>query len=213
MLLDRYVSALCGCLVQVLQTAVASGNKQHHSVVSMVMGGEWQATSVARATLKPMFPSPPLPSLPLPPPGVTGLLFPELVLGLSLLQQRCILVTICTHSIAALAKLLPLLDTLNRSGSDALTKDRQELAWPGKPLGEPSSTHTVSSLFSCLTSPPTVETPIVKDDVCVSKEQMDTHNAEGGMWVVLNNQLVVDLHMMTAQVGLNTLLTICPLVT
>lgn len=69
-------------------------------------------------------------------------------------------------------------------------------------------THTVSFLFSHLTSPPTVETPNVKDDVCVSKEQMDTHNAEGGMWVVLN-QLVVDLQMMTAHVGLSTLLTIC----
>ena len=118
------------------------------------------------------------------------------------------LVTICTHSIPALAKLLPLLDTLNRSGSDALTKDRLELAWPGKPHGEPSCAHTVS-LFSHLTSPPTVETPNVKDDVCVSKEQLDAHNAEGGMWVILTNQLVVDLQMMTTEVGLNMLLTIC----
>lgn len=84
----------------------------------------------------------PLSSPSLPPPGVTGLLFPELVLGLSLLEERCMSVTICTHSIAALAKLLPLLDALNRFGSDALTRDRLELAWPGKPHGEPSCTHT-----------------------------------------------------------------------
>ena len=39
-LLDRYVNALCSCLEQVLQTAVANGNKQHHEVVTMVMEGE-----------------------------------------------------------------------------------------------------------------------------------------------------------------------------
>ena len=49
----------------------------------------------------------------------------------------------------------------------------------------------------------------MKDDVCVSKEQLDAHNAEGGMWVILTNQLVVDLQMMTTEVGLNMLLTIC----
>ena len=40
----------------------------------------------------------------------------------------------------------------------------------------------------------------MKDEVRVSKEQIDTHNAEGGMWAVLRDQ-VVDLQMMTTEVA------------
>ena len=41
----------------------------------------------------------------------------------------------------------------------------------------------------------------MRDEVRVSKEQMDTHNAEGGMWAVLQDQMVVDLQKMTTEVG------------
>ena len=62
-----------------------------------------------------------------------------------------------------------------------------------------------ASQVSCLTSSPpalfTVEATSVKEEVCVSKEQVDTHNAGGGMWAVLQDQVVVDLQMMTKEVG------------
>lgn len=68
-------------------------------------------------------------------------------------------------------------------------------------------TAVVAFLVSHLTSRPSfsatpaAKTPNVREEVRVSKEQIDMHNAEGGMWAVLQDQVVVDLQMMTAEVG------------
>ena len=46
----------------------------------------------------------------------------------------------------------------------------------------------------------------MREEVRVSKEQIDVHNAEGGMWAVLQDQVVVDLQMMTAEVSHNPII-------
>ena len=65
------------------------------------------------------------------PPGFVGVFLPELVLGLVVLQQKCVPVSVDTQHISTLSSVLPLLDQLNSRAANALLMSDARLSWIG----------------------------------------------------------------------------------
>ncbi|XP_043204412.1 E3 ubiquitin-protein ligase HERC2-like [Amphibalanus amphitrite] len=112
---------------------------------------------------------------------VVGVLVPELVLCLLMLQQR----SPALRRPNLFAPLLPLLDTLdrfNRLAPGAEREDAEDLAWPGI-IGASHSTHSVRS---------NEEVPVIR------RADVENHNRDGGLWLVIAGK-VYDVHDFKAE--------------
>jgi E3 ubiquitin-protein ligase HERC2 len=130
-----YVNIISTCVCEVLRTAMALSSTHYQDVVSTVER------------------------------GFVGVFLPELVLGLVVLQQKCVPVSVDTQHISTLSSVLPLLDQLNSRAANALLMSDARLSWIG------------SSDASIQCSP------------ILTKNDVDAQNSKGEMWGVQNGRI------------------------
>ncbi|XP_037077204.1 E3 ubiquitin-protein ligase HERC2-like [Pollicipes pollicipes] len=99
---------------------------------------------------------------------IVGVLVPELVLCLLMLQQRSPVLR-CPHLSGPLLPLLDTLDRFNRLAPGAEREDTEDLAWPGI-IGASHSTHSVRS---------SDEVPVIR------RADIENHNRDGGLWLLI----------------------------
>ncbi|XP_063970630.1 E3 ubiquitin-protein ligase HERC2-like [Lytechinus pictus] len=108
---------------------------------------------------------------------LSGVLLPELVTCLVLLQTKCPLIIQRCGAVTVLSSLLDTLDSFNRLAPALEKEDSDDLAWPG--LSAPIRTPV--SLPSEPNSPD--ELPMIR------KADLENHNKDGGLWVVIDSKV------------------------
>ena len=190
-LLDKYVNIVCSCFSEILQSALTL-RKHHYSdaVLSLQEGKQFSLFENKRNLSALAFL------------GVTGVLLPELVLGLVLLHVHVVPTSLClVKSIAKFNELLPLLDKFNCFAGDYRTLDQEELAWPGIDLGMVCVQWLDRGQYMCYLDTLMLVGSFGKlvDVSYVTKEQLEEVNASCQRWAVFGDK-VVDIHKMAATV-------------
>ncbi|XP_071496413.1 E3 ubiquitin-protein ligase HERC2-like [Diadema antillarum] len=108
---------------------------------------------------------------------LSGVLLPELVTCLVMLQTKCPLIIQKCGAVTVLAGLLDTLDSFNRLAPALEKEDSDDLAWPGLP----GAARTPVSLQSEPASPD--ELPMIR------KADLENHNKDGGLWVVMDGKV------------------------
>ena len=106
---------------------------------------------------------------------VAGVLLPELVTCLVLLQMQCPTVVQVSRCEPMLHAMLDLLDKFNRLAPGWRREDHEDLSWPG--------------VWAAYDPPhrPQDDAPLIR------KADLDNHNRDGGLWVVIHGR-VYDVH-------------------
>ncbi|XP_064637694.1 E3 ubiquitin-protein ligase HERC2-like isoform X2 [Lineus longissimus] len=104
---------------------------------------------------------------------VSGVLLPELVTCLVLLQIHTPMVLDATGDIMILEGLLDILDKFNKLAPGLQKEDQEDLAWPGI-WGNPIEKYTQK----------------VNEDVqMIRKADLENHNKDGGLWIVVHGKV------------------------
>nr|XP_032812660.1 E3 ubiquitin-protein ligase HERC2 isoform X4 [Petromyzon marinus] len=156
-LLKKYIVLLCSHVADVLPvaTSVAHSSSRHFAEVSYVLESD-----------------------------LCGVLLPELVLGVLLLQVKSPTLMQDAGAIPVLAGLLEHLDRFNGLAPGAEKDDHEDLAWPGI---------LVPWSFLVPLSPQNSEEITV-----IRKSDLENHNKDGGQWAVLQGR-VYDVLLFHAQ--------------
>ncbi|CAG5129600.1 unnamed protein product, partial [Candidula unifasciata] len=113
---------------------------------------------------------------------VTGVLLPEMVTCLVLLQLRCPQIVQVSRTSQLLSQLLDDLDYFNRLAPGTEKEDSEDLAWPG--------------VWSY--SLEKYSTRSTDDAQMIRKADLENHNKDGGLWIVVHGK-VYDVHDFKSQ--------------
>ncbi|XP_048589232.1 E3 ubiquitin-protein ligase HERC2 isoform X2 [Nematostella vectensis] len=145
-LLRKYTSLVCAHVAEVLPVAcsLAANGPRYYVAASQLVQGEY-----------------------------TGVLLPELLVCVVLLQTSLPMVLDTAHIVQALAGLLDLLDKFNKLAPGVTKEDEEDLAWPGG-IGSPTPARRYGETGSL---------------TLIRPEDLENHNKEGGMWVVIHGKV------------------------
>ncbi|XP_048243824.1 E3 ubiquitin-protein ligase HERC2-like isoform X1 [Haliotis rufescens] len=149
-LLKKYCMLLCTHVGDILPAAasIASSSSRHFSLVSKIIVKD-----------------------------VTGVLLPEMVTCMILLNLRSPEIVTLSKAVPVLEEILDILDKFNRLAPGLDRDDKEDLAWPGV------WSHTLERY-----------TQTSFDDVqMIRKADVENHNKDGGLWVVIHGK-VYDVH-------------------
>lgn len=124
---------------------------------------------------------------------VSGVLLPELVVCLTLLQFHAPMVLYAADVVSLLTGLLEHLDKVNSFAPGLHQDEAEELAWP--------SISDLSDIdFEKKPTPPlmSISQRYFDDFPCVRKSDLENHNKDGGLWVVIQGR-VYDIHDLKMQ--------------
>ena len=155
LLLQKYVTLLCAHVCEVLPVActVASNGPRHFMAAAHALEEE-----------------------------LAGVLLPELLVAMVLLQTYMSSTTSLSQTVPLLGGLLELLDRFNRLAPGLQKEDEEDLAWP---------CGSSNQLF------PSREAE--KEVNIIRPEDLENHNKDGGLWVVIHGK-VYDLQDFKDQV-------------
>ncbi|KAJ8028688.1 E3 ubiquitin-protein ligase HERC2 [Holothuria leucospilota] len=121
---------------------------------------------------------------------LSGVLLPELVTSMVLLQTKCPRVMQKSNAVITLSGLIDVLDAFNRQTPKLEKDERDDLAWPGL-AGKSPSVRSLSEYS---------EYPII------SKADIENHNKDEGMWVIIDGRVYnLETFLATAPCGSETL--------
>ncbi|XP_052796353.1 E3 ubiquitin-protein ligase HERC2-like isoform X2 [Mya arenaria] len=145
-LLRKYSSLLCGHVMDILPlgASLASNSSKHFSLVSKIITSD-----------------------------VTGVLLPEMLTCMVLLQLRAPAVVQMSGSVPVLEQILDILDKYNRLAPGLTREDREDLAWPGV-WGQSSERVSQKPL---------------EDVQIIRRADLENHNKDGGMWIILHGKV------------------------
>nr|XP_034301899.1 E3 ubiquitin-protein ligase HERC2 isoform X3 [Crassostrea gigas] len=113
---------------------------------------------------------------------VTGVLLPEMVTSMVLLQLKAPGVIHASRSVLVLEEILDILDTYNKLAPGLDRDDKEDLAWPG----------VWSYTLEKYTHKPSEDINIIR------QADLENHNKDGGLWVVIHGK-VYDVQEFKAQ--------------
>ncbi|XP_065932274.1 E3 ubiquitin-protein ligase HERC2 isoform X3 [Magallana gigas] len=113
---------------------------------------------------------------------VTGVLLPEMVTSMVLLQLKAPGVIHASRSVPVLEEILDILDTYNKLAPGLDRDDKEDLAWPG----------VWSYTLEKYTHKPSEDINIIR------QADLENHNKDGGLWVVIHGK-VYDVQEFKAQ--------------
>ncbi|XP_012936715.1 E3 ubiquitin-protein ligase HERC2 [Aplysia californica] len=145
-LLRKYCSLLVGHVSSILPTASSVGEMSARSFAAV--------TSILNR-------------------DVIGILLPEMVTCLVLLQLRCPQVMQASRAAQLLSQVLDELDYFNHLAPGAEREDTEDLAWPGVW----SYSLEKYSMRGC------------EDSQMIRKADLENHNKDGGLWVVIHGKV------------------------
>nr|XP_022328228.1 E3 ubiquitin-protein ligase HERC2-like isoform X2 [Crassostrea virginica] len=154
-LLRKYMLLLCNHVALILPqaTSLACTSSKHFSVVSQVLHKD-----------------------------VTGVLLPEMVTSMVLLQLKAPGVIHSSRSVPVLEEILDILDNFNKLAPGLDRDDKEDLSWPGV-WSYTLEKYTQKSI----------------DDINVIRQaDLENHNKDGGLWVVIHGK-VYDIQEFKAQ--------------
>ncbi|KAK3100706.1 hypothetical protein FSP39_024049, partial [Pinctada imbricata] len=145
-LLRKYVSLLCNHVTTILPRAasLACISSKHFSVVSKIINKD-----------------------------VTGVLLPEMMTCMVLLQLKNPSVVQASKSVPVLEEILDVIDAFNRLAPGLNRDDKEDLAWPG--------------VWSYTLEKYTQKTS--EDVQIIRKADLENHNKDGGLWVVIHGKV------------------------
>ncbi|XP_077983839.1 E3 ubiquitin-protein ligase HERC2-like [Glandiceps talaboti] len=146
-LLCKYISLLCSHVSDVLLVAASLANTscKHFAAVAHVIESD-----------------------------ISGVLLPELVVCMVLLQVQSSAVMLSCNAIPMLGSLLELLDKFNRLAPGLEKEDSEDLAWPGVIGG---------STFGNIPHRGSDDVPLIR------KADLENHNKDGGLWIVIHGKV------------------------
>lgn len=155
MLLHKYATLLCTHAGEILPVAssLASNGPRHFVVSSQIIQRE-----------------------------LTGVLLPEFLTAMVLLQTCMPSVMDSSRTVPLISGLLDLLDKFNRLAPGVQKEDEEDLAWPGG-IGSPTPARRRAD----------------GDITFIRPEDLENHNKDGGLWVVIHGK-VYDLQDFKDQV-------------
>ena len=164
LLLHKYATLLCTHAGEILPVAssLASNGPRHFVVSSQIIQRE-----------------------------LTGVLLPEFLTAMVLLQTCMPSVMDSSRTVPLISGLLDLLDKFNRLAPGVQKEDEEDLAWPGG-IGSPTPARRRAD----------------GDITFIRPEDLENHNKDGGLWVVIHGK-VYDLQDFKDQVSKTTLHCIC----
>ncbi|KAJ8297784.1 hypothetical protein KUTeg_024315 [Tegillarca granosa] len=145
-LLRKYISMLCNHVTDILPVAASLANlsAKHFSVVSKIISKD-----------------------------VTGILLPEMVTCMVMLQLRNPVVIYASKSVPLLENLLDSVDSYNKLAPGLDRDDKEDLAWPG----------VWSYTLERYTQKPADDVQIIR------KADLENHNKDGGLWIVIHGKV------------------------
>ena len=155
MLLHKYATLVCTHAGEILPVAstLASNGPRHFVVSSQIIQRE-----------------------------LTGILLPEFLTAVVLLQTCMPSVMDSSRTVPLVSGLLDLLDKFNRLAPGVQKEDEEDLAWPGG-IGSPTPARRRAD----------------GDITFIRPEDLENHNKDGGLWVVIHGK-VYDLQDFKDQV-------------
>lgn len=154
-LLKKYVSLLCNHASDILPlgASLACNSGKHFSLVSKIISSD-----------------------------VTGVLLPEMLTCMVLLQLRSPAMVQASGSVPILEQMLDILDKYNRLAPGLSREDKEDLAWPGV------WSHNLEKQ----------QQKYQEDVQIIRKADLENHNKDGGMWIVIHGK-VYDIHDFKSQ--------------
>ena len=158
LLLHKYTTLVCAHVGEILPVAssLASNGPRHFVVSSQIIQRE-----------------------------LTGVLLPEFLSAMVLLQTCMPSVMDSSRTVPLISGLLDLLDKFNRLAPGVQKEDEEDLAWPGG-IGSPTPARRRAD----------------GDVTFIRPEDLENHNKDGGLWVVIHGK-VYDLQDFKDQVCLH----------
>ena len=155
LLLHKYATLLCAHVGEILPVAssLASNGPRHFVVSSQIIQREF-----------------------------TGVLLPEFLSAMVLLQTCMPSVMDSSRTVPLISGLLDLLDKFNTLAPGVQKEDEEDLAWPGG-IGSPTPARRRAD----------------NDITFIRPEDLENHNKDGGLWVVIHGK-VYDLQDFKDQV-------------
>ncbi|XP_052278368.1 E3 ubiquitin-protein ligase HERC2-like [Dreissena polymorpha] len=145
-LLRKYIGLLCNHVTDILPlgSSLASNSGKHFSLVSRIITSD-----------------------------VTGVLLPELLTCLVLLQLKSPVVVETAGAVPVLEQILDILDKFNTLAPGLYREEKEDLAWPG--------------VWSQNSDKVSHKSP--EDVQVIRRADLENHNKDGGMWIVLHGKV------------------------
>ncbi|XP_033111225.1 E3 ubiquitin-protein ligase HERC2-like [Anneissia japonica] len=147
-LLRKYIALLCSHINDIMPVAssLAGQSCKHFAVVARVVESD-----------------------------LSGVLLPELVSCVLLLEIHTSLVMHYSEAVPLLGNMLDTLDRFNLLAPGVNKEDKNDLDWPGIPVGSTA---------------PTNNAPYNMEEVqLIRKADLENHNKDGGLWVVIHGKV------------------------
>ncbi|XP_048524463.1 E3 ubiquitin-protein ligase HERC2 [Dendroctonus ponderosae] len=119
-----------------------------------------------------------------------GVLLPELVVSLVLLEQSREMFLISMDWLACFKEMLRCMDKLCRVAPEIDSLDLDDISWPGvSQVAEEYSLLTGLTVASFQSKLPNFSHKLHDDLPLIRKADLENHNLDGGRWLVLNNRV------------------------